>query len=214
MAGQNGPVKAGALEERLAPIYVPGTAEGEQKTAAKGTDSSSDGSESSSDGGEGAATGSAAMAEFQKHWDAMSVQARTTAKWIATALGAGLAALVGTAPLSALQGKEIPHDALIVAAFGLVALGLTIFLVLRVLVPGITGFGDLMGTERREQSPFHELQEKAASGDGVMLPIGIESLAELGKRAEMEAETLNELAIAISDEDTTGAAKGCELSGA
>ena len=39
-----------------------------------------------------------AMAEFKKHWDDRETQARTTAKWIATALGAALAALVGTAP--------------------------------------------------------------------------------------------------------------------
>jgi hypothetical protein len=160
----------GWFRETVSPIYVPDRSED------KATDSS------------------AAMTAFQKHWDESATQARTTAKWIATALGAALATLVGTAPLTGLSDDYIPSEAYTLAALGLVLVGVTLFLVLRVLVPGVTGFGDIM-----EDPAFAELRGKADRAKGVMLPTGIESLAELGARADLEAKTLNALAVRIRE---------------
>ena len=76
----------GWFRETVSPIYVPDRSED------KATDSSR------------------AMTAFQKHWDESATQPRTTAKWIATALGAALAALVGTAPLTGLSDDYIPPE--------------------------------------------------------------------------------------------------------
>jgi hypothetical protein len=161
---------SGWFRETVSPIYVP------DRSDDKHTDSS------------------AAMAEFQKHWDESATQARTTARWIATALGAALAALVGTAPLTGLSDDYIAWWAYGSAALGLVLVGVTLFLVLQVLVPGVTGFGDMM-----YDKDFAELRGKADRAKGVMLPTGIQSLAELGVRADLEARTLNALAMRIRE---------------
>jgi hypothetical protein len=173
----------GTLNEPLTPIYVP----------TKNDDSNK--SDKQSDNQEG-------MAGFQKHWDDASAQARSTSKWIATVLGAALAALIGTAPLSGLQGKQIPPLAFGAAAAGLFLIAVTLFLVLRVLVPNVTGFGDIIAAEPKRffrRRKFHSLQEQASRGGGVMLPIGIGSLPELGWRSRIESQTLDKLAQTISE---------------
>jgi hypothetical protein len=59
---------------------------------------------------------------------------------------AALAAIVGTAPLSHLGGQDIDWTSGygVLIAVGLVLLGFSLAMVLAVLVPGITGFPDLM----------------------------------------------------------------------
>jgi hypothetical protein len=173
--------KEWSFDELVSPIYVPG------KCDDKNVDSDNK-----------LANGGNAMAEFQKHWSERETQARTTAKWIATSLGVALAALVGTAPLSGLSKEYIPREAYIYAAEGLILIGITIFFVVRVLVPKITGFGDLLDTWRLlKPRTFKTIRKKAESHSGVMLPTGIKTLAELAWRAELEAKTLNVLATCI-----------------
>jgi hypothetical protein len=151
--------------ESVTPVYVPEEASG-----------------TSTDSG-------AAMSNFQRHWDDASIQARATAKWIATALGVALAALVGTAPLTNLSQRYIPGDSYLLAGSALFLIGLTLFLVLRVLVPNITGFDELL-----TKSKFEHLRDRAQARNGVMLPTGICTLEELAGRCDLEAQTLNALA--------------------
>jgi hypothetical protein len=156
-----------------------------------------------------------AFAEFQKHWDGASSQAQTTAKWMATILGAALGVLIGTAPLSNLQDRVVPASALYTAGAALLSIGVTLFLVLRVLVPNVTSFGDVIDTgsrrrrgwQRRAGRKFEYLRQQACRGGGVMLPIGISSLTELGWRSQVDNFTLNRIAQKIDELEQVVAAK-------
>jgi hypothetical protein len=132
--------------------------------------------------------------DFKKTWDDAASQSRTTAKWIASILGAALAALIGTAPLSGVRNEYIPWDAYLCAGIGLGLIVLTIYLVIRVLVPQVTLFTDLVISD-----DFDDLRSRIQGGSGILLPIGIHTLAELGGRAQVEALTLNALAFEATD---------------
>jgi hypothetical protein len=183
----------GSFTEPIFPIYVPPVAE---QTDARTT--------RSADQADPTATTDA-------FWAKAPDQARSTAKWIATVIGAALAAIVGTAPLSPLGGKDIDWVSLpgFLIVIGLVLLGGTIFLVLSVLVPGIPTFADLMkpipvpkflGWELPWWIPMSTprarwlMAEKVAEKNGVQLPIGIHSLNELGYGVRIEEMTLDKIA--------------------
>jgi len=152
-----------------------------------------------------------ATATTDAFWAKAPDQARSTAKWIATVIGAALAAIVGTAPLSPLGGKDIDWVSLsgLLIGIGLALLGVTIFLVLSVLVPGIPTFADLMKPIPVPKFLRWELPwwipmstprarwlmaEKVAEKNGVQLPIGIHSLNELGYGIRIEEMTLDRIA--------------------
>jgi hypothetical protein len=199
----------GPFTEPIWPVYVPTPA------------SESAGGQGGTQDDDQASGGSPAVADAQKYWADAATQARTTAKWIATSLGAALAAIIGTAPLTPLGGKDVdwlsgPGWA-IVAAIAL--LGVTFFMVTAVLVPGMTFFTDLKATkslcDRRYQwwidhllvsAAQRALGRKAGSDHGVLLPIGIKSLDELGLRIRLEEMTLDNVAekLAVIPEDDTG----------
>jgi hypothetical protein len=63
-------------------------------------------------------------------WSKAGNRLRDSAKWMATVLGAGLAAVVGTSPLGALQEHKLHGWAIVLGAVGFVLLGFTLFLVL------------------------------------------------------------------------------------
>jgi hypothetical protein len=134
------------------------------------------------------------MADFEKQWADASAQARSTSKWLATVLGVALAALIGSAPLTNLRDLHVPWYAYVYGGVGLALVVLVLFLVLRVLVPQVTGFDDLTSGKR----PFKELKAKAEKHCGVLLPTGITSLDELAGRAQLEARTLNQLAVLLA----------------
>lgn len=135
------------------------------------------------------------VADFEKQWADASAQARSTAKWLATVLGAALAALIGSAPLANLRGLYVPWLAYLYGGVGLVLVALTLFLVLRVLVPRVTGFDDLTSGGRS----FSKLKNRLEGHGGVLLPTGIRSMDELACRAQLEALTLNQLAILLTE---------------
>jgi hypothetical protein len=135
------------------------------------------------------------VADFEKQWADASAQARSTAKWLATVLGAALAALIGSAPLANLRDLYVPWLAYLYGGAGLVLLALTLFLVLRVLVPRVTGFNDLTSGGRS----FRKLKTRLEGHGGVLLPTGITSMDELACRAQLEARTLNQLAILLTE---------------
>lgn len=135
------------------------------------------------------------VADFEKQWADASAQARSTAKWLATVLGAALGALIGSAPLANLRDLYVPWLAYLYGGAGLVLLALTLFLVLRVLVPRVTGFNDLTSGGRS----FRKLKTRLEGHGGVLLPTGITSMDELACRAQLEARTLNQLAILLTE---------------
>jgi len=139
------------------------------------------------------------IADFETHWNDASTQARSTAKWIATVLGAALAALIGTAPLAGFRDQDIPWYAYLSGGVGLVLIIVTLALIINVLVPQVTGFGDL--TSSSGSGAFAELKGKAKESTGALLPIGITTLDELAGRNRLEDYTLNKLANEIADDN-------------
>jgi hypothetical protein len=135
------------------------------------------------------------VADFEKQWADASAQARSTSKWLATVLGAALAALIGSAPLANLRNQYVPWSAYLCGGVGLVLVALTLFLILRVLVPRVTGFEDLTSGKRS----FRKLKARLEGHGGVLLPTGITSMDELACRAQLEALTLNQLAIQLAE---------------
>jgi hypothetical protein len=185
--------------ELMWPVYVPTSTPAEGGAAAVSA----------------ASADTSAASTADQYWSDATTQARTAAKWIATSLGAALAAIIGTAPLTPLSGKTVdwfsgPGLAL---ALGIISLGVAFFLVISVLVPGVTFFADLM-TQRREVSGIDEffntssalnaLAKRAGEQGGVQLPIGVSSLAELGHRIRLEEMTLDKISaklVADSEEN-------------
>lgn len=106
------------------------------------------------------------LANFEKTWANASNQARATAKWLATILGLALAALIGSAPLSGLRGEYIPWYAYVIGGAGLACIAVTLFLVVRVLVPQVTDFEDLISGKR----PFEDLKKRFERNTGTLLP--------------------------------------------
>jgi hypothetical protein len=141
------------------------------------------------------------LAEFEKTWANASRQARATAKWLAAILGIALAALIGSAPLSGIRGEYIPLRAYVIGAAGLACIAFTLFLVVCVLVPEVTGFEDLISGER----PFKDLKERFERNAGILLPLRVRTFAELGGRTRVEALTLEELEKRINEYRDSGA---------
>ena len=135
------------------------------------------------------------LAEFEKTWANASRQARATAKWLAAILGLALAALIGSAPLSGIRGEHIPLLAYIIGAAGLACIAFTLFLVVCVLLPEVTGFEDLISGE----GPFKDLKKRFQRNAGILLPLRIRTFAELGGRMRLEALTLEELEKRINE---------------
>jgi hypothetical protein len=153
------------------------------------------------------APSSGAVATADKHWAEATAQARSTAKWIATTLAAALAAVVGTAPLTSLNGSDVDWESQAGGALlvGIGLIGITLFMVISVLIPGVTTFDDLMQDPEADQDlqwmfsvttvsgAQRELARKAKAAEGVLLPIGIQTLAELGHRVRLEELTLTKI---------------------
>jgi hypothetical protein len=130
-----------------------------------------------------------ALANFEANWANASAQARATAKWIATILGVALAALIGSAPLSGIRNEDIPLLAYVTGGIGLACIAFTLFLVVCVLVPQITGFEDLLN----DKGAFKDLRKRFEYNAGILLPLRVRTFAELGGRTRLEARTLDEI---------------------
>jgi hypothetical protein len=76
-----------------------------------------------------------ALQGVHDYWQAAGDRLRDSAKWMATVLGAALAALVGTSPLAGMHEHAARPIAIIIGLGGLVPLVLTLFLVLQVMRP-------------------------------------------------------------------------------
>jgi hypothetical protein len=192
----DGPEK-GPFKELIWPVYVPTPAS--ESAGDKGGNKEDD----------KASGASPAVSAADKYWAEAAHQARSTAKWIATSLGAALAAIIGTAPLTPLGGKGVhwlswPGLAIV---GGLALLGVTFFMVTSVLVPGMTFLTNLKRSKDAKPNNdrwFHDhlgvcsaqraLGRRAACEHGVLLPIGITSLDELGHRIRLDDLTLANVA--------------------
>ncbi len=62
------------------------------------------------------------LADLQKYWSKAGNRLRDSAKWMATVLGAAIAAIIGTTPLASLNGHHLQLAAALIGLAGLILL--------------------------------------------------------------------------------------------
>jgi hypothetical protein len=142
------------------------------------------------------------LAGVRDYWSAAGTRLRDSAKWMAAALGAALAALVGTSPLSGLRLHRPPLPAIVTGAVGLVLLGCTMFLVMQVMRPRSISFTDVQvsreGRRWRLGDPLWRWKQTVESQQDLYLPCGVQTLTELRQAMIVEEITLIALSRGIS----------------
>jgi hypothetical protein len=162
------------------------------------------------------------LANLEAHWDSATSRLRDSAKWMATVLGAALAAVIPTAPLTDLS-RHFPVMSAVVGLAGLALVGVTLVLVLQVMHPqpvfydeiedagppsGLRGilYGLSGGSLRAVEilaSPLYKWQFNITRHPDLYLPCGVDSLSELRQLMVVEELTLS--ALASAEEDATDA---------
>jgi hypothetical protein len=142
------------------------------------------------------ATPGVALNDAQDYWSSAGARIRDSAKWSATVVGAGLAAVVGTSPLSTMRSEPPQKTAVVLGAVGLFLLVTVIFFVLSVLRPQSTSFEDLQ-KELGRWNPLRRWKETVESQEDLYLPLGVVDLTGLRREMIVEELTLNALAYAI-----------------
>jgi hypothetical protein len=143
------------------------------------------------------------LAGVRDYWSAAGTRLRDSAKWMAAVLGAALATLVGTSPLSGMRLHRPPVPAIVTGAVGLVLLGCTMFLVLQVMRPRSISFTDVQvsGEGRRwlPGNPLRRWKQTVESQQDLYLPCGVQTLTELRQAMIVEEITLIALSRGIND---------------
>lgn len=122
---------------------------------------------------------------------------RDSSKWMATVVGAALATLVGTSPMTLIKGHHFGTSAIILGAIGLLSLGLTLFLILQVMRPEAVSFTDVQSAKTRPfQYALRRWQETVESHQDLYLPCGVRCLTSLRQSMIIEKMTLMALAMA------------------
>jgi hypothetical protein len=145
---------------------------------------------------ETAATG-APLASVHKRWSKASNRLRDSAKWMAAALGAALATVVGTSPLTAMRQHHPPTIAITVGLMGLIFLSITLFLVLQVMRPQTVSYANIQNAPNRRgfrQPPLSKWRETVESQGDLYLPCGVNGLTSLRQSMIIEEATLMALA--------------------
>jgi hypothetical protein len=148
------------------------------------------------------------LADLQTHWDEATGRLRDSAKWMATVIGAALAALIPTAPLTHLS-RHITAAPASIGSVGLLFMIVTMVLVLRVMQLQSVDYNEIEGAKpyRGLEGALH-LPRRAAGGalykwkDDIQkhadlyLPIGVNSLIALRRLMIVEEVTLMAIACA------------------
>jgi hypothetical protein len=153
-----------------------------------------------------------ALSGVQEYWTKSGNRLRDSSKWMATVLGAALATLIGTSPLTLIKGHHFGTSAIILGAIGLISLGLTLFLILQVMRPEAVSFADVQSAKTRHkrfQPALRRWQETVESHQDLYLPCGVRSLTSL--RQSMIIEKMTLMALAMAHEHPAGHKMGQEL---
>jgi hypothetical protein len=148
------------------------------------------------------ATKASPLEGVRDYWSEAGTKLRDSAKWMSAVLGAALATLVGTSPLSAtrLQAPSVTTAAC--GAAGLVLLGCTMFLVLQVMRPRSISFSDVQvaggGHRRLPGNPLRHWKDVVESQQDLYLPCGVQTLTDLRQAMIVEEITLIALSRGIS----------------
>jgi hypothetical protein len=154
------------------------------------------------------------LADLQKYWSKAGNRLRDSAKWMATVLGAAIAAVVGTTPLASLHGHHFQLAGALIGLAGLILLGVTMLLVLQVMRPEAVSYEDVQNAhvlpevgralpKRLRQywadhcvleNSLYRWKQTVESHEDLYLPCGVTSLADLRQFMAIEEVTLTRLA--------------------
>ena len=140
-----------------------------------------------------------ALSGVQEYWTQSGNRLRDSAKWIATVLGAALAALIGTSPLALIKGHHFRAGAIVSGAAGLLFLGFTLFLIMQVMRPQAVSLPDVQSAKPRRRpfpSALGKWRETVESQQDLYLPCGVRCLTSLRQSMIIEKMTLMALAMA------------------
>src|SRR6266851_1096378 len=137
------------------------------------------------------------LAGLQEYWSTAGNRLRDSAKWMAAVLGAALATVIGTSPLSGMRQHRPQEIAIILGASGLVCLGVTLFLVLQVMRPRSVSYTDVQCARKRgwlPPGPLYRWHRTVEAQQDLYLPCGVRSLIMLRQSMIIEEVTLMALA--------------------
>ena len=155
------------------------------------------------------------LADLQARWDETTGRLRDSAKWMATVIGAALASLIPTAPLTGLS-RHITVVPAVLGVAGLLFVSITMVLVLRVMQPQSVSYNDIQNAKERVglRGVFRMVTSKRSGSNRIFdnslfnwkrniedhpdlyLPCGVKSLVALRKLMVVEEVTLMALACA------------------
>jgi hypothetical protein len=157
----------------------------------------------------------APLEDLQRYWGTAGNRLRESAKWMATVLGAAIATVIGASPLAGLS-NHLQLTAVLMGGAGLILLGLTMLLVLRVMQPQAVSYADVQAARpphglvrvlhkglRRHwrhsyvlESPLYRWRHAVESHQDLYLPCAVTSLRGLRRSMVLEEATLVALALA------------------
>jgi hypothetical protein len=117
---------------------------------------------------------------------------RDSAKWMSTVLGATLAVLIGTSPLTDMRRGGA--WAMLLGTLGMICLLATLYLVLRVMQPGLIRYEQLQAARR---GPLEEWRTRLQDEQDLYLPCGIKCLFTLRQTMIVDELTLTVLQGAV-----------------
>lgn len=152
------------------------------------------------------------LADLLNYWSTAGNRLRESAKLMATVLGAALATVVGTSPLADLSSHHLHVAAAVIGGAGLVCLGATMVLVLRVMQPPAVSLEEVQEAGPADKRPTsvpwiyqhkeHALfrwQQVVQKHPDLYLPCGVGSVDELRSFIRLQEATLIELAVKEED---------------
>ena len=143
-----------------------------------------------------------ALSGVQKYWTQSGNRLRDSAKWMATVLGAALAALIGTSPLALISGHHLRAGAIVSGAVGLLLLGFTLFLIMQVMRPQAVSLTDVQSAKTRRwpfPSALGKWRETVESHQDLYLPCGVRCLTSL-----RQSMIIEKMALALAHDKAAG----------
>jgi hypothetical protein len=134
------------------------------------------------------------LAGAQDYWAKVGSRLRDSAKWMATVLGAALAAIVGTAPLTVFATHHPHGRAVVVGLIGVGFLYVTLFLVLQVMRPQSVSYADVQSARALWPRSLYKWRKVVESEEDLYLPCGVTCLTSLRQSMIIEEVTLGALA--------------------
>lgn len=161
-----------------------------------------------------AAGSSLPLAGVEEYWRTVGNRLRDSAKWMATVLGAALAAVAGTSPLTGMREHAPQAVAVGLGSAGLVLLGITLLLVIQVMRPQSVSYTEVQCARRRRwgpQRPLYKWRQTIESQQDLYLPCGIRCLTGLRQSMIIEEITLMALSRAqAAVRDITSSQRLCD----